>query len=728
MNISSSYYIMSFNNQKPFDSEFNLKIANLEVMFNPKTIAVVGASRKEGSIGKAILKNIIDFGYEGTLYPVNPNTNSVNSIRCYSDLKSIPEQIDLMIVVTPSRFVLSVVQEAIDLNIRSAVIITAGFKEIGSDGAQVEKQIISLAKSINMRVIGPNCMGIIHCYGPKFNATFAPRSPLTGKIGFLSQSGALGVVVLDYATQLGLGFSKFVSLGNTSDVNVTDMLRNLKDDINTEVILAYIESFADPWNFSEVATEVSRKKPIIIVKSGKTAAGARAATSHTGALATAETALTATLSSAGVIRVSTVEELFDCAMAFTKFSKNLPKGPRICIVTNAGGPATLTTDNLIGLGMTLAELKEETKSFLRSQLVPEVSVENPIDLIASGGPREFTLTLDAVIKDENVDSIIIIFVPPIMIHSKAIAEVIDQTILKTDKPILGVIMGRNTLIEEEKQHNFPMYQFPESAVLALRALTVYGQWRNSPPEKVENIVEVSSDILEIVRKALQENRKRLTNEELRKLLEAYGFNFPESKIVKTLDEAINSANSIVYPVVCKMATNLVEHKTDEGGVVIDIRSEKELHGGWYKIQRNYERLQIPNEERLVIVQKYYRGGVEMALGASVDKQFGPMVMVGSGGILIEILDDTSFGRPPISRTTAKKMIRKLKGYPLLLGYRGDNPVDIKALEDCIMQMSQLVSDNRQIVEIDMNPILLFEIDQKPMVLDARLKISTPNPN
>lgn len=717
---------MPSDDQKNPVTESNQKLLNLEIMFNPKTIAVVGASRRDGSIGKAILKNLIDFGYEGTLYPVNPNTNSVNSIRAYPNLGSIPEQIDLMIVVTPAPLVQSVFEEAIKLNIKSAVIITAGFKEIGKEN--VEREIVSLAKSVNMRVIGPNCMGIINCYGPKLNATFSPRGPFIGKIGFLSQSGALGVVVLDYAKQLGLGFSKFVSLGNTSDVNVTDMLRNLKDDNNTQVILAYIESFADPWNFSEVATEVSRKKPIIIVKSGKTAAGAKAATSHTGALATAETALTATLSSTGVIRVSSVEELFDCAMAFTKYPNRLPKGNRVVVVTNAGGPATMTTDALIGQGLAMAELKDETKMYLRSQLVPEASVENPIDLIASAGPREFRLTLETIIQDENVDSIIVIVVPPPQVNSRIITEEVNKIINTTDKPILGVIMGRNTLIEEGSQYLFPMYQFPESAVFALRSLTVYAQWKNQPTEKIENIASVSPDIKGIVLKALKEDREKLTNEELRNLLEGYGFEFPQTRIIKTNDEALKSANNIGFPVVCKMATNLVEHKTDEGGVIIDIRSEKELIEAWNKIQQSYERLSIPIDQRFIMVQKYYKGGVEMALGASVDKQFGPIVMVGTGGILIEILDDTSFGRPPISRNTARKMIRKLKGYPLLLGYRGDNPVDINALEDCIMRMSQLVSENRQIVEIDINPLLVFEISQKPMVLDARLRIAKTTSN
>lgn len=715
---------MSLNINEETTEDFNQKIANLEIMFNPRTIAVVGASRREGSIGKAILKNIIDFGYEGTLYPINPNADSVNSIKCYPNLKSIDEQIDLVIIVTPSKFVYQVIEEAVSLKIKSSVIITAGFKEIGAEGEKNEKKIVSLANSIRMRIVGPNCMGIINCHGPKFNATFAPSVPLPGKIGFISQSGALGVVVLDYATQLGLGFSKFVSLGNTADVSVTDMLRNLKNDVNTDVILAYIESFADPWNFSEVATEVSRNKPIIIVKSGKTAAGARAATSHTGALATVESALIATLSSAGVVRVSTVEELFDCAMAFSKFAQNLPKGNRVAVISNAGGPATLAVDNLIGHGMVLADLAEKTKKYLRSRLVPEVSIENPIDLIASGGPREFKLTLKAVTEDEAVDSIIVIFVPPIMIHSQEIADVIDKTLEQTDKPILGVIMGRNQLIEQGKQHQFPMYQFPESAVLALRALTVYGQWRNQPIDKVEKIIDASENIINIIPNVINDGRSNLTTKEVFDLLNGYGFEFPSSITTTSIVEAVNAVKEIEYPVVLKMATDLVEHKTDEGGVVVDIRSEKELVVAWNKIQKSYDRLNIKKEDRLVILQKYYHGGVEMALGASVDKQFGPIVMVGTGGILIEILEDVSFGRAPISRSTARKMIRKLKGYPLLLGYRGDNPVDIKALEDSILKVSQLVSENRQINELDINPILLFEVNQKPIVLDARIKINT----
>jgi acyl-CoA synthetase (NDP forming) len=310
-----------------------------------------------------------------------------------------------------------------------------------------------------------------------------------------------------------------------------------------------------------------------------------------------------------------------------------------------------------------------------------------------------------------------------MIHSQEIAEVIDRTLEISNKPILGVIMGRNTLIEQGKQHRFPMYQFPESAVLALRALTVYGQWRNQPIDKPEKTMEIEKDILDIIPNAIKENKTNMSTNEVHNLLKGYGFDFPDSIVTTSVVKAVNAAKEISYPVVIKMATDLVEHKTDEGGVIVDIRSENEFVVAWNKIQKSYERLNIQKNDRLVLIQKYYSGGVEMALGASVDKQFGPIVMVGTGGILIEILEDVSFGRAPISRRTARKMIRKLKGYPLLLGYRGDNPVDIKALEDSILKVSQLVSDNRQITDLDINPILLFEINQKPMVLDARIKIS-----
>ncbi|MHA2170498.1 MAG: acetate--CoA ligase family protein [Candidatus Kariarchaeaceae archaeon] len=698
-------------------------LSNLETMFSPKTIAVVGASRKPESIGRAILKNIIDFGFEGAVYPVNPKADSVSSIRCYPNLSSINDPIDLVIVVVPAKYVLSVIKEAAELGAKSAVIITAGFKEIGGEGIDMENEIIRIAKSVNMRLVGPNCMGIMASWGTKVNATFAPRSPLPGRIGFISQSGALGVVILDHALQLGLGFSKFVSLGNKADINATDMIDNLGNDPNTDVILAYLESFSDPWNFSEIATKTSRKKPILLVKSGRTKAGARAASSHTGALATVETALTAALSSAGVVRVSSVKEMFDCASAFSKLQ--LPKGNNVCVISNAGGPGTLATDALIGIGLNLVELQEETVNKLKNALPKEASAINPVDMIASAGPNEYKFGLETIIADEKVDSVIVIFVPPLMINTEEVASVIDDVAKSTSKPILGVIMGRRDLVSRrDRQFSYPMYFYPEDAVFALRAMTVYANWRKQPKEEVETIVTPDQNVLNIIPEAFVNGQKNLTQQQVIDLFEGYGFSFPATQIILDESNLLTAANIVDYPLVMKMASRLVEHKTDEGGVIVDIRNETELNLSWTRIQDNYDRLEIPEDQRQITIQRYYQGGVEMALGASVDPQFGPLVMIGSGGILIEVLDDVTFGRVPITRNRARSMIRTLKGFALLLGFRGDNPVDLRALEDCILKLSQMVSENRAIIELDVNPILALEIGQDPIILDARVKIQT----
>ncbi|MFV2014791.1 MAG: acetate--CoA ligase family protein, partial [Candidatus Heimdallarchaeota archaeon] len=379
---------------------------------------------------------------------------------------------------------------AAKLKVNGAVIITAGFKEVSEEGILMEAQFKEIAQTVDMRLIGPNCMGILQGHAPYLNATFSPRSPIKGQIGFISQSGALGVIVIDYATELGLGFSKFVSLGNKADVNGTDMIRNLGDDPNTDVILAYLESFSDPWNFSEVAEKTSRKKPIILVKSGRTAAGAKAASSHTGALASVETALTATLNASGVIRVTSVEELFSCAAAFAKLP--LPNGPNVAVVTNAGGPSTLAVDALIAQGLQLAQFSEETVAKIRPKVAAEASLNNPIDLIASGGPEQFRVALKGVLEDENVDSVILIFVPPLIVNTLEVANVIEECVITFNKPILGVIMGRNELLGNQGQtFHFPMYAFPEAAVLALKAMTVYANWRKTPIDVIEDIVPPS---------------------------------------------------------------------------------------------------------------------------------------------------------------------------------------------------------------------------------------------
>ncbi|OLS23945.1 MAG: Succinyl-CoA ligase [ADP-forming] subunit alpha [Candidatus Heimdallarchaeota archaeon LC_2] len=699
------------------------QLENLEIMFSPETVAVVGASSREGSIGKAILQNLLQFGFEGTIYPVNSRAKSVMGIRAYPKMKDIPDTIDLAVIVVPSKYVLDIIKEAAELKVKGAVIITAGFREISEEGIEMENKFKEIADTVNMRLIGPNCMGILQGHKPFLNATFSPQSPISGRIGFISQSGALGVVVIDYATQLGLGFSKFVSLGNKADVNGTDMIRNLGNDPNTDVILAYLESFSDPWHFSEVAQATSRKKPIILVKSGRTAAGARAASSHTGALASVETALEATLNTSGVIRVASVEDLFSCAAAFSKLP--LPNGPNVAVVTNAGGPSTLAVDSLIAQGLQLAKFSDETIENIRPNVAAEASLNNPIDLIASGGPEQYRIALNGVLEDENVDSVILIFVPPLIVNTLEVAKVIEECVTSHNKPVLGVIMGRNELVENRAlTYHFPMYAFPESAVLALRAMTVYSNWRKSPIEEIEDIIPPSVETDKIIERAQQSEDfvDYLSQEDVEIILKEYGFKFPKSKIVSDGMGLIKAFKEIDSPVVLKMATKSITHKTDKGGVMVDVRTEDELLKAFDKIHKIYDMESVPDNDRAVLIQKYYAGGVEMALGVTVDVQFGPLIMVGSGGVLIEVLDDVSFGRVPITQTRARNMIRKLKGYPLLLGYRGDNPVDLQKLERAVIQLSELASDHRDIIELDINPLLALEIGDEPVVLDARIRI------
>lgn len=689
---------------------------NLEILFNPQTIAVVGASRKKGSVGRAILRNIAFGDYEGTIYPINPNARSINSIKCYPNLSAVPETIDLVFIVVPAKFVIPVLKEAAELMVKSTVIITAGFREIGDSGKILENEIKDIANSVNMRLIGPNCMGILNTRN-KMNGNFAPNPPIPGSIGFISQSGALGVVILDYALSLGLGFSKFVSLGNQADVNANNMIEHLGNDIDTDVILAYLESFEDPWDFIEIATETSRKKPIIIVKSGRTPQGAKAATSHTGALATAETTLTAILRRSGVIRVNSVEELFSCAAAFTKLE--LPKNDRVCIITNAGGPGTIAVDSLISHGMRISELTEESKNKLTEFLPEEASWQNPVDLLASAGPNEFRQALEVIMNDSNVDAIITIFVPPLMVNTLEVAREIDKFAKLHKKPILGVMMGKNELIESGIHYSFPIYDFPESAAKALMAMTEYSIWKNKPKRVYEKF-DVTVNVEEIIKKAKKEGRENLEPMEVFEIMRGYGFKFPKSFIIKNEEELKDCVEEIGYPLVAKIGTSVIEHKTDEGGVILNIQNDKKLMSAFNRINKIFDRFDVEEEERKLLIQRYYEDGVEIALGISVDSQFGAMLMVGSGGVLIEVIDDIIFEKIPLTKNRAHEMIKSLKGYPLLIGYRGGEPVNIDKLEGYILRLSQLAFDNRDIIEMDVNPILALK--DESIVLDARIKI------
>ncbi len=693
----------------------------MQYLFNPKTVAIVGASRNPNSIGREILKNILELNFEGRVYPVNPKAYSVNSLRCYESLSAIPDSVDLVIIVVPAKYVKNIMEEAVSLGVKAAVIITAGFKEIGGAGAKLEKEIAEIAKKGGMRVVGPNCMGILNAHEPYLNATFAPVKPLPGKIGFISQSGALGVVIMKYATQLKLGFSKFVSLGNKMDVNANDMLKLFMDDKDTKVILGYLEAFSDPGNFASVAKAASKKKPILMVKSGRTPQGARAASSHTGALAGQEYVVSAAMKGSGIIRVNSVKELFDSAIGFLKAP--LPKGNRVAILTNSGGPGTLATDTLISLGMEIAELSEETLEKLKKVIPPEASPLNPVDLIASADAKRYKETLEILLADENVDSVILIFVPPLMIQAIEVAQAINPIVQASDKPVLGCFMGRDVIREQDLNVDYPIFDFPESAARVLKDMYSYYQWKITPIEEPERLVTDKSSLKEVSRILKKSKGMGLLDPiNTQKVLELYGLKFPESKIVKTSDELFSHAKKIGFPVVVKIASSKIEHKTDAGGVFLDIRNFEELIDAFLSIQKVYDKFSIPKEERTVLVQKYYQSGVELAMGSTFDRQFGNVLMIGSGGILIELLKDVVFRLAPISRSDAVEMIHQLRGYPLLLGFRGQPPSDIDALVDALLRINQLVWDNPEIKELDINPILALPKGQNPIILDARITL------
>lgn len=701
-------------------------IEGLNTLFYPKTIAIVGVSTRNTSVGREILKNLIEFDFEGRIYPVHPTAFSINSLRCYESISAIPEeQLDLLIIVVPSPHVKKIMEEAAQLHVKSTVIITAGFREIGLKGKELELEILEIAENANIRVIGPNCMGILNAHYPHLNATFAPDQPRIGRIGFISQSGALGVVVIKHARGLNLGFSKFVSLGNKMDVNENDMLTYLSQDKDTKIILAYLESFSAPWDFAKIAAEASKKKPILMLKSGRTTAGAKAASSHTGALAGKEAIVSAALSSAGVLRVDSVAELFDSAMAFLHCE--LPEGRNIAILTNAGGPGTLATDTLVFYDLKLAELSDTTKEKLTKVIPKEASNQNPVDLIASANAERYIASLEILLEDENVHSVIVIFVPPLMTKTVEIATGINRVIETTQskKPIIGVFMGREQFIIEQIDLKFPVYEFPEAAVRVLKDLYTYKCWLETPKIPAPDVSIPPENYQKariIIKTAVQSKIKTLSQEDTIQFLSAYGFVFPQSKIVYSLEDLIPATKEIKFPVVLKLATQSISHKSEYGGVFLDIRGIDELLSVWDKLMHIYDKESIPKNQRGVLIQKYYSSGVEIALGTTFDPQFGPVIMIGSGGILIEVLKDINFRLVPLSISDPDEMVAQLRGYPLLLGYRGNLPVCINRLKEAIIRLNKLVIENPEICELDINPLLSLPIGEEPIVLDAQIDV------
>jgi acetyl coenzyme A synthetase (ADP forming)-like protein len=695
----------------------------LDAIFRPRSIAVIGASRDPASVGHHILHNLIAHDFQGIVFPVNPKARVLHSIKCYPSVLDVPDAVDLAIVVVPYDKVLAVADECGRKGVRGLVVITAGFREIGGEGVAREEALLEIVRRYGMQLVGPNCMGVINT-DPEvaLDATFAPTYPPPGPIAITSQSGALGVTILDHARELGLGVSMFISVGNKADVSGNRLIEYWENDPRVGLIVMYSESFGDPRRFTTIARRVTKTKPILAVKAGRTRTGARAATSHTGALAGLDVAVDALFEQCGVVRATTLEELFDFAMAFS--NQPIPRGPRVAIITNAGGPGILTADACESLGLEITALSEETRSRLRAEVAEEASIQNPVDLIATAGPEVYGSALDIVLDDSNVDAAIAIFVPPIQVDTTEVAAAIASVVERhPEKPVLGCLMGKKgvqTAATELKRHRIPAYMFPESAARALVAMDRYRRWRARPVGEVVGY-EVDSQRARAVTLAAREaGRSQLRPEEVEEVLAAYGIPILRSRAARTAEEAALAAEEIGFPVVVKLDSDEVVHKSDVGGVALGLEEPGEVRAAFEGMRARFgERM------RGVRVQRMVTGGRETVIGMVHDRTFGPLVMFGLGGIHVEILKDVAFRVAPVSTVDVAEMIRAIEGYPLLAGVRGEAPVAFDALSETIQRVSQLVVDLTEIAEMDINPFLAFPDPERCVAVDARIRLAEP---
>jgi len=705
-------------------------IASLRAFLEPRSIAVIGASRREGSIGNKLFRNLLLQGFNGIVYPVNPKAEMVASVKAYPSLLDIIGEVDLAVVVVPAEGVHQVIEQCGRKGVRGVVVISAGFGESGPEGAEEQRKLLETARAYGMRLVGPNCMGIINtAKNVNMNATFSRVFPPTGKVAFGTQSGALGLAILEYAQSLNIGLSTFVSLGNRADVSNNDLLQYWQEDPATRVILLYLESFGNPRKFARMARSVAETKPVIAVKSGRTSAGSRAAASHTGALATTEVLAEALFRQAGMIRVETLEELFDVANLLTH--QPIPSGRRLAIVTNGGGPGIMTADACAARGIELPILSEKTISDLKTFLPPRANVTNPIDMTAEATAEQYGKALKLMAQDDSIDIVIVIFIPPIVTQAEAVAGAIREVapqFRQRGKTLLASFMGsRGVSIElgSREAGYVPSFAFPEATATALAAACEYGEWLKRPKGIIPELAGIDKKRAEqIVNSALKQDhapRFWLDAASVNELLGCYGIRVVESKAARTAEETMKVAKAMGFPVAIKLVSKTIIHKTEVGGVVLDIHSEEEARKAFAQIRERLARISREAEMDGVLVQKMVTEGVEVIVGVTQDPSFGPLIMFGMGGIYTELFKDAVFRIHPLTNIDAQEMVRSIKAYQLLEGWRGAKPSDIKALEELLLRVSALVEDFPQIMEMDLNPLKALE--RGYAVVDARIMLS-----
>jgi len=697
---------------------------SLDAIFRPRSVAVVGTSRKPDSLGRKIMENMVAFGFQGVVFPVNPSVEVVSSMKCYPSVSAIPDPVDLAVICVAHRMVPAVIKDCAAKGVRGLAIISAGFKEVGEEGAEREREVLHLAREAGMRLVGPNCMGIINAEGPvRLDATFATYLPLPGNVSFISQSGALGEAILAHCRQLGIGIHMFCSMGNRADISSNELLEYWEDDPGTGVILLYLESFGNPYRFPAIARRVARKKPMIAVKAGVTAAGARAATSHTGALAASHDITFDTLfEQTGILRVHTLEDLLRFASAFA--TQPLPAGPRVAIVTNAGGPGILATDSCVNLGLEVPELAGHTQQHLREFLAAEASTTNPVDMIAMASAEDFREAIRTVRKDPGVDALLVIAVCIMTMDDVHLARCIAEGLEGVEIPVLSCFMGKalsHVGIDILRARDIPVFDFPESAAQALAAMWRHRRFRDRPEGEMRTF-EVNRDAAAaVIEGARGEGRLLLGVEEVQRILEAYGIPFAEGRRVETLEEAIGAAREIGFPVVLKFLEPDLVHKTEAGAVHVDLDGMEDLLEAWEAGRRSFP-------DCPVLVQRMMKVGREVVLGMAEDPGFGPLMMFGLGGIHVEALGDVVFRIHPLTDLDAREMIHSIKGAALLGSFRGAPAADEDHLVECFLRLSQLVEDFPELDEIEINPLMAGPDPALSVAVDGRARLNPPGPS
>jgi len=691
-------------------------VSDFEKLFAPKSIVIIGASRKNGSLGKMYLDAVLQFKYTGKIYIVNPKADEIEGIKCYPDINSLPETPDLAIMLLPKNFVLEVTEQLANNGIKNIVVISAGFKEVGGEGIERENKLLEIVKNNSMRMVGPNSMGLFNTIKElSFNGTFSPTPPIPGHVGFVSQSGALGVAVLELSMDRGLGFSVFVSTGNKTDISDVEILQYLSEDDNSKIAMLYQESIDNPEMFRNVCTSFVQKKPLIVLKAGRTKSGLKAASSHTGALASDDIIADTFLKQCGAIRCQSLDELMDTALAFE--NQPIPNGNKVAVITNAGGPGILASDALESSGLELAQLSEKSVQQLKEYLPAEASVANPVDMIASANHETYKKTCEILQADENVDALLIIIVkPPVNTTPLNIAENLESMIYSNSKPMYATVMARTTDeagLEKFRELKIPVYNFPESAATAIGNVVKYNSIKNT----IKPFSILKQNSLDEIKSKRQASVKEIVN-----LFQKYDLPICDHIITDELDKAIDFLNK-AKNVAMKVANHEIIHKSDSGLVLLNINNQEIIKKQFPQLLKNIKQYLPPDIAPKILMQKMVKGKIELVIGSRRDPQFGQVMMFGTGGTMVELFKDIAFRVLPIDKNEALEFIKEIKGYKLLTGFRDISAVNLNNLADILVKTSQMLIENQHILEMDFNPLIWPAGENYPTIVDFRMTVA-----